>query len=170
MLFSKRCFRRSLAYKSQIGLRKNRSLCLKFSENFDSFSSFFLSIQKVWELPQLFNGAQETSGKKKWQLLQRGVLPLLRSNDQSPVGNFFFWLETVVSLLKPMSGCLWMNPKNDQLRSVILMEFNPWIFLTFLIGNPRTEEFFFKLPGEAITWVVFILLNNRMRSCPFKHD
>jgi len=42
VLFTRRRFRHSLAYKSLIGLRKNRSLCLKFLENFDSFSSSFL--------------------------------------------------------------------------------------------------------------------------------
>ena len=54
---------------------------------------------------------------------------------------------------------IWLSldePKNDQIMICYSLGNSvPWISLAFLNGSPRTEEFFFKLSGEAI---------------PFKHD
>ena len=45
----------------------------------------------------------------------------------------------------------------------------PCISLIFSDGDLRTEQFFFKLLGEAIAWAVFVLLRNRVRVYSFGH-
>ena len=50
---------------------------------------------------------------------------------------------------------VWLSldePKKKMITYDLMLLGNlvPWISLDFLIKNPRTEESFFKLPGEAI--------------------